>query len=134
MRSWAAAAGISMAGAGTLLPWGRVSAAATVPGAAAAIYVSDAWVPQTAFDLTLGRSRVGWFILAGAITYGIAALAEPHREAPEPRLLKHLCAAMILVLAFLHLGPYPGVMMALGGGLLMLWAAPNNFSSKETVE
>ncbi|MGC8668425.1 MAG: hypothetical protein ACP5VE_09960 [Chthonomonadales bacterium] len=133
-KPWAAVASICLAGASTLLPWSRTTAAEISPGGAAAMYVSDAWVSQTAFDLSIGRSRVGWFVIACAVGYGIAALAGSFLGALETKLLKNVLASVILALALTHLGPYPGVLTALLSGSVMIWAASSNPITKETVE
>lgn len=134
LRPWAAAAGICLAGASTVMVWARTAPAGLAPGAAAALYVSEALVNETAFDLTFGRSRVGWLVMAGAVGYGVAALADPSGAVRQMRLVREGLALAVLALAVAHLGPYPGVAMALAGGFLMLWAAAREPSIKEAVE
>jgi hypothetical protein len=90
-------------------------------GSIPTLYVSKHNYARNGFELSLGRMSVGWVIVLAGLVCGSLLLAEPN--ASNRKLFLTLQSAMgitVLVLAVLHVGFHPGIILALLGGLLLL--------------
>src|SRR5689334_15522631 len=88
------------------LAWQAAPPAAPAPGA---LYVSRRPVAIRGFDLRFGSVRVGAAVAGLGILCGLFLLWSPAAEHTAiHRSLRCATAAAILIVAVLHVGPYPG--------------------------
>ncbi len=92
------------------------------PGAA--LLVTRHSFAMPGFDIYVGALRVGTAVAFLAIACGAMLLLEPNPNNRGLLRTVQCCAsAAILVLAVLHIGPYPGVVLAILGALTLIWGA-----------
>ena len=86
------------------------------------VYVSRHHYERAGYDLSIGWLRVGWAVVICAVIAASLLLFDPAAREKTGFLIVSIAAsAGILILAVLHLGPYPGVMVAIIGAGLILW-------------
>jgi hypothetical protein len=86
------------------------------------VYTSRRNFERTGYELKLGTMKVGWLIVISAVVCASLLLFNP--SAREKGLFLGLQVALgsaVVVLALLHAGPYPGAVLAIVGGLLLIW-------------
>jgi len=121
---WAILVGMGLAVVSAALIWGTTSPEVVSPGAVAEVYRSRFTRTEAGFDIPLGILKVGWVVVICAVTSGGLLLFEPGSKEKRVFLIIQCCmAGIILGLAVLHIGPYPGVILATVGGGLLLWGA-----------
>jgi len=121
---WLTLVGMGVVVVSAALTWSVELPEVTEQSEVAAIYVSRMKHEVAGFDVHLGRLRAGWVVVVCAVAAGALLLWEPSpREAGLIRAAHAGLAVAILAVAGLHAGPYPGVVLALLGGVLMLAGA-----------
>jgi len=106
------------------LKWADLTPQSEIPGAVGALLIRKMTVSVTGFDLRIGWLRAGWIVVACAVLSGSLLLWEP-TAAQKRVLLPVQCGAgaVILLVSLLHVGQYPGVLVALACGALLIMGA-----------
>jgi drug/metabolite transporter (DMT)-like permease len=92
--------------------------------AVGAIFINPEGYRQSGYDLRMGWLPVGWTAVFCAVVCGALLLLEPRgREKRAFFLSQVILGIAVIVLAVLNIGPFPGSIMALIGGLLLLAGA-----------
>jgi hypothetical protein len=109
--------GVVLAVGSTALPWGERAPDAAPLGA---LYVANSNRRVNAFELYIGRLRVGWLVTAAAMVAGVAALATASQPMPTKGRMSVgvLCGGVHIGLALVHAGPFAGVGLCAGAGVL----------------
>lgn len=106
------------------LRWADVAPQSGLPGAVGVLLVRKMTVSVTGFDLRIGWMRVGWIVVACAVLSGTLLLWEP-TAAQKRVLLPIQCGAggIVLAVALFYIGMYPGVLVALACGAMLILGA-----------
>lgn len=116
---WLTLIGMTLAVISAALVWGHDL---PQPIEVGAVVVTRHHYERAGYDLTIGWLKVGWAVVICSVITASLLLFEPAaREKPRFLAVAVAMPAAILILAFLHLGPNPGVMLAIVGALVMLW-------------
>lgn len=95
---------------------GRIQAPPGVP----TLYANGAARSISGFALSVGWLRVGWAVVICAVACGALLLFTARESDRSLFLALHLTlAGVVLAMAILHAGPWPGVVLAVSGGLLL---------------
>ena len=98
------------------------------PGGIPAFVVVQPTQQLSGFALPMGWLKVGWAVVICAVACG-AILMFPPRDSDRKLFLRlHTgLASLILILALVYIGPFPGVALALSGGLLLVAGGVLNY-------
>lgn len=121
---WLTLLGMALVVMSAALTWGRSAPNVLVGGSLGVVYRDEFMRNHTAYEVDLGKLKLGWVLVVGAVTCASLLLLEPTGR--EKRLLMAVHSAVaigIIALAGLHFGPFPGAILALIGGAILLVAA-----------
>jgi hypothetical protein len=114
--------GMGVAVMSAALTWG--SNPPPVTSAVGAYFIRDKSFLVSGFDKEIGSLRVGWVVVVCALICGALLLWEPKgRQKTFFFTLQTALGLTILLLAFIHIGVYVGVILAFVGGALLLAGA-----------
>src|SRR5438874_11796389 len=112
---WLTLLGMALAVMSSALVWGQDPP--PVMDMVGKIFVSRHNYTRAGYDIKLGWLPVGWTVVICAVTSGCLLLYEP--SGGERRLffgVQLVLGLAILALALLHIGFYPGIILAILGG------------------
>jgi hypothetical protein len=86
------------------------------------VYTSKRNFERTGYELKLGAMKVGWIVVVSAVVCACLLLFNPTaREKGAFLGVQVALGIAIVVVGLLHAGPYPGAVLAIVGGALLVW-------------
>ncbi len=118
---WMILAGLCACVFSAILVWGTSQPRATDNSHVNALFVKMWAVQVSGYDLKLGWLSVGWAVVACAVGAGALLLIDPGPKNRGVLFIVHTAlAGIVIALAVLHLGPLPGVILALVGSVVLM--------------
>lgn len=115
---WATLLGMALCVLGSALTWEKRPPLAL--GSIGTIYLQRGPAYVTGYDVMMGRLSAGWLVVLAATTCAAFLLWEPSgRARPVAKAVRIALSAGVCAVALLNVGPYPGPIAALIGGILL---------------
>ena len=116
--------GMGMVVISAALVWERSAPQVMFPGAMGEVYRSRLMHNLSGYDVDLGRLKLGWVIVCAAVTCGSLLLLSPSDKRNRLwQAVQYALAGLVFVLAALHIGPYPGVILGMAGSIALALGA-----------